>query len=104
MLAQGTITSGALTATGDVSDPLNTLFSGTGLYDGSTFSGTLSPDATHPGRYSAFSLAANINGNKGPFEVVTYQASGEQLFWIEVDSNGIWLGTLQQQGSLTGLP
>ena len=104
MVSQGTITGGVLTATGDVSDPLSTLMTGPGLYPGSTFSGTLSPDATHPGRYSSFNLAATINGTKGAFEVVTYQASGEQLFWIEVDSNGIWLGPLQQQGSLTDLP
>jgi hypothetical protein len=104
MISQGTISGGVLTATGDVSDPLNTLISGNGLYSGSTFNGTLPPDATHPGRYSSFSLAATINGTKGSFAVVTYQASGEQLFWIEVDPNGIWLGPLQQQGSLAGLP
>jgi hypothetical protein len=104
MVSQGTISGGALSATGDVSDPLKTLVAGTGLYSGSTFNGTLPPDATHPGRYSSFSLAATINGVKGSFSVVTYQASGEQLFWIEVDSNGIWLGPLQQQGSLAGLP
>jgi hypothetical protein len=104
MLSQATITGAALTATGDVSDPLETLMTGTGLYSGSTFSGILSPDATHAGRYLPFSLAATINGTKGSFTVVTYQASGEQLFWIEVDTNGIWLGLLQQQGSLAGLP
>ena len=104
MLLQGTITGGVLTATGDVSDPLETLVAGPGLYPGSTFNGSLPPDATHPGRYSSFSLAATINGTKGAFSVVTYQASGEQLFWLEVDSNGIWLGPLQQQGPLAGLP
>lgn len=71
MLSQGTITGDVLTATGDVSDPLQTLVAGTGLYPGSTFSGSLPPDATHPGRYSPFSLAATINGTKGAFTVVT---------------------------------
>ena len=104
MVSQGTITGGVLAATGDVSDPLETLMSGSGLYPGSTFNGTLAVDATHHGRYSPTSLAATINGTKGSFGVVTYQASGEQLFWIEVDSNGIWLGPLQRQGSLAGLP
>lgn len=104
MVSQGTISGGVLAATGDVSDPLETLMSGSGLYPGSTINGTLAPDATHPGRYSPTSLAATINGSKGSFGVVTYQASGKQLFWIEVDSNGIWLGPLQQQGSLAGLP
>ena len=107
MLAQATITGTAFTASGDVSDPLDTLgtpMPGTGLFARSPFSGSLSPDAAHPGRYLPFPLTATINGITAPFNVVTFQASGEQLFWIEVDSNGIWLGPLQQQGSLAGLP
>lgn len=104
MVAQGTLADGVLAATGDVSDPLATLVAGSGVYPGSTFNGILPPDATHPGRYSSFSLAATINGTKGAFNVVTYQASGEQLFWLDVDTNSTWLGPLQQQGSLTGLP
>jgi hypothetical protein len=59
---------------------------------------------THPGRCSSVALAATINGTKGAFNVFTYQASGEQLSWLDVDANGVWLGPLQQQGSLTGLP
>lgn len=104
LVAQGAVSGGVLAATGDVSDPLATLVAGSGLYPGSTFNGILPPDATHPGRYSSFALAATINGTKGVFNVVTYQASGGQLFWLDVDANGIWLGPLQQQGSLTGLP
>jgi hypothetical protein len=104
MVAQGMLEGGVLTATGDLSDPLTTLVTGPGLYPGSTFNGILPPDATHPGRYSSFALAATINGTKGTFNVVIYQASGGQLFWLDVDSNGLWLGPLQQQGSLSGLP
>ncbi len=104
MIAQGTVTGGVLSATGDVSDPLHTLMTGTGLYAGSTFNGTPSPDTTHPGRYSSFPLGAVINSVAGTFNVVIYQASGGQLFWLDVDSNGVWLGPLEQQGSLTGLP
>ncbi len=104
MIAQGTVAGGVLSATGDVSDPLQTLFTGTGLYAGSTFSGTPPPDGTNPGRYSFFTLAAVINKVSGTFNVVIYQASGGQLFWIENDGNSIWSGCLEQQGSLTGLP
>ena len=102
--AQGTIAGGVFSATGDVSDPLATLFSKPGVYSGSTFNGILPTDVAHPGRYSSVALAATINGTTGHFNVVTYQASGEQLFWLDVDANGVWLGPLQQQGSLTGLP
>jgi hypothetical protein len=104
MIAQGTVTGGVLNATGDVSDPLQTLMTGTGLYSGSTFNGTPPPDVTNPGRYSPFALGAVINSVSGSFTVVMYQASGEQLFWLEVDPNGVWLGPLEQQGSLAGLP
>ena len=104
MVAQGTLEGGVLAATGDVSDPFTTLMTGAGLYPASTFNGILPPDTAHPGRYSSFALAATINGTQGAFDVVTYQASGEQLFWLEVDKNSVWFGPLQQQGSLTGLP
>lgn len=103
-IAQGTVAGGILSATGDVSDPLQTLMAGTGLYSGSTFNGTPPPDVTNPGRYSPFALGAIINSVSGSFTVVMYQASGEQLFWLEVDSNGVWLGPLEQQGSLAGIP
>ena len=95
MVSQGTVEGGVLTTAGDVSDRLATLLATPGLYPGSTFNGILPPDATHPGRYSSFALAATINGTKGAFNVVTYQVSGEQLFWLDVDANGVWLGPLQ---------
>jgi hypothetical protein len=40
------------------------------------------------------------------YTTVIYQADGGQLFWLDEDANGVsvFLGTLQQQGSLTGLP
>jgi hypothetical protein len=49
-------------------------------------------------------LAASINGGNGVFDLVIYQASGGQLFWLEVDSSGVFAGPLAKQGSLTGLP
>jgi hypothetical protein len=38
--------------------------------------------------------------------MVIYQASGAQLFWLDEDENGesVFLGSLQQQGSLIALP
>jgi hypothetical protein len=115
MVAQGSTTAGALSLTGDVSDPFFTLnVGGTGTYSGSTFTGIPLADGVNPGRYSMLEsnappnqLAATINGISGPFEVAIYQASGEQLFWIEVinvTNSDMWLGPLEQQGSLAGLP
>ena len=36
----------------------------------------------------------------------SYQASGGQLFWLDEEENddSVFLGSLQQQGSLIGLP
>jgi hypothetical protein len=103
---------GVLSLTGDVSDPFFTLgVGGTGLYTGSTFTSTPLADATNPGRYSMLStnttpnaLAATIGGASETFDVIMYQASGGQLFWLEYDNNGVWIGPLEQQGSLSGLP
>jgi hypothetical protein len=38
------------------------------------------------------------------FDVVIYQASGTQLFWLNEDDYSIFLGPIQQQGSLATLP
>jgi len=111
-VAQGTVTAGVLSLTGEVSDPFLTLGAGgTGLYTGATFTSTPLADATNAGRYSMLStntvpnaLAATIGGASGTFDVVMYQASGTQLFWLEFDSGAVWLGPLEQQGSLAGLP
>ncbi len=112
VVAQGTVTAGVLSLTGDVSDPFLTLgVGGTGLYTGSTFTSTPLADATNPGRYSMLQtnttpnpLAATINGVSGSFNVTLYQASGTQLFWLEFDNKAVWFGPLEQQGSLANLP
>lgn len=103
MISHGTMTSGSLSLTGMVSDPFTTLTSGT-TSSGDTFKGTPPPDGSNPGRYSNFSIAATVNSVSGGFEAVIYQASGEQLYWLEVDPAGVWVGPLEQQGTLTGVP
>jgi hypothetical protein len=44
-----------------------------------------------------------INGIATPFDVVVYQAAGGQLLWLDEDAISVFLGSLQQQGSLTGI-
>jgi hypothetical protein len=39
-----------------------------------------------------------------PFDVVVYQANGGQLMWLDEDAISVFVGSLQQQGSLTGIP
>jgi hypothetical protein len=53
------------------------------------------------------SLATLIDGTTGPkFDMVIYQASGGQLFWLDYDTalTTVSLGPLEQQGSLASQP
>ena len=104
-LGQGTVSNLALSGIGMVSDPWAFFTSGT--TDSSvTFSGTAAADPSHAGRYT-LPLGTSLTttaGDDNPFSVVVYQASGDELFWLETDTDSLFLGTLQQQGSLSGLP
>jgi len=107
-VAQGKIPAGTLTGSALISDPFNTLTSA--ITDTGTFTGTPLVDTNGAGRYTlsqgnapANPLTLAIGTVSGPFDVVIHQANGGQLFWLEADDNGVWLGTLQHQ-SLTGVP
>ncbi|MGA8060847.1 MAG: hypothetical protein WB951_01470 [Candidatus Sulfotelmatobacter sp.] len=109
-VGQGSVTGGVLTGIGLVSDPFFTL-SSNATDSGVTFSGTPFADTNNVGRYTMLStnavpnpLDVTINAATTGFDVVIYQASGGQLFWLDEDTNGVFLGSLQQQGSFTGLP
>jgi hypothetical protein len=107
---QGSFTGGLLTGSGLVSDPFLTL-GANAVNSQISFSGTPLPDAANVGRYTMFStdptpnpFNVTINSVTLPFNVVLYQASGGQLFWLDEDAISVFLGTLQQQDSLIGLP
>ncbi|MGA2743517.1 MAG: hypothetical protein ABSE44_02375 [Candidatus Sulfotelmatobacter sp.] len=109
-VGQGSVTGGALSGTGLLSDPFITLgASATNL--GVTFSGTPLADPINVGRYTMFStnptpnpLNLTINSDTTPLDVVIYQASGGELLWVDEDISSVFFGSLQQQGSLTGIP
>jgi hypothetical protein len=114
---QGTVTTLALSGSGFVSDPwsffTNTAVctapgtpAGCGTDSGVTFTGTSVADGSNPGRYT-LPLGTSLTvtaGDDTPFNVVVYQASGGELFWLEVDADSVVLGSLEQQGSLSGIP
>jgi hypothetical protein len=118
MVAQGTMASGgALSLTGLVSDPFESLTAGATTVTGATFTGTPLPDPNpaNQGRFSMLSsnttpnpLAAVIGTSPNTsFDVVIYQASAGQLFWLNVDTSkqDVFVGPLEQQSaSLTGIP
>jgi hypothetical protein len=107
---QGTVTSGVFSSTGLVSDPFLSL-NANSTNSGVTFSGTPLADTGNPGRYTLFStntkpnpLKIIINKVATPFDVVIYQSSGGELFWLNEDASSVFYGTLQQLGSLSGVP
>ena len=109
-VGQGSVTSGALSGTGMLSDLFKTL--GASATDsGVTFAGTPLADTVNVGRYSMFStnpapnpLNVTINSVVTPLQIAIYQGSGGELFWIDEDVINVFFGTLQQQGSLSGIP
>jgi len=103
-VGQGSVTDLALTGTGLVSDPTS-FFSSKATDTNVNFSGTAVADGDNPGRYEIQSLAVTVGtGSPIDFSVVIYQANGGQLFWLYDETESVFLGSLQQQGSLTGLP
>ncbi len=103
------VKNGTLTGTGFLSDPFFTL----GANSTNTkvlFQGTPLADASNPGRYTLFQtnptsnpLNISILGTITPFDVVVYQASGNQLFWMNEDFYSVFLGSLQTQGWTAGI-
>jgi hypothetical protein len=112
MAVQGTmVASGSLSLAGLVSDPFFSMGTPDATSSGNTFAGTPLADSKHPGRYTMLSakdsLATVIDGATGPnFDMVIYQASGGQLFWLDYDTalTTVSLGPLEQQGSLSDAP
>jgi hypothetical protein len=102
-VGQGPVTSGVLDGIGLLSDPFLGFGEGT-ANTGVTFVGTATPDAGHAGRYTMNPLTITVGGTFVDFSVALYQASGEELFWMDEDDFSLSLGLFQQQGSLSGLP
>ena len=98
----GTVGGLALTGSALISDPFDT-FNSTPTLTGRPFSGTATVDGANPGRY-IFPLAVTVAGVESDFATVIYQASGGQLLWLDEDDDSVFLGSLQQQGSLNGIP
>jgi len=103
----GTVTGTAPTlsfsGTGLISDPFTTLGALPTNPPGVPFSGTAVPDTNNPGRYTMSPLQVTL-GTNPPFNLVIYQASGGQLLWLNDDANSVFLGSLETEGTLTGLP
>jgi hypothetical protein len=106
-VGQGSVTasSGVFAGTGLVSDPFEVFATTPTDYSDVPFAGTVTPDTTNTGRYtiSPLSIAA-VSGSPVDFTIAIYQASAGQLFWVNEDNDSLFLGPVQQQGSLAGIP
>jgi hypothetical protein len=101
-VGQGSVTAGVLAGTGSVSDPF-LAFNATKSNSGVAFSGTATPDPMHAGRYT-MPLTVTVAGAQSTYNGIIYQASGAQLLWMNLDLLSDFLGPVEQQGSLAGLP
>jgi len=115
-VGQGSVAAGVLTNwTGILGDPDDFFGGGDSGYIGTTFMGTPLADTTPPesttGRYTMFESSTPANPLVvtvpttvfADLSVVVYQASATQLFWLDEDTFSIWLGPIEQQGTLSGL-
>lgn len=106
-VGEGTLKNRALSKTGGLLSDPSFIFDATQPdgTDTATFSGTATPDSGNPGRYT-LNLVLTIAADPVTFTTVIYQAAGGQLLWVDEDENdnGVFLGSFEQQGSLTGLP
>ena len=102
-VGQGAVASLALTGTGLVSDPFTFFTGDTATNSAVPFAGTAVPDGVTAGRYT-IPLVITLGTTPFTESAVIYQASGGQLTWVGADDTDVLLGSLEQQGSLTGIP
>jgi hypothetical protein len=96
---------GSFVGTGELSDPFAALTGIGPTYTGVAFTDAAVPDGAHPGRYTInpFTLS-NMNFTADiSLNVSAYQASGDQLFWIEVDPGSYFGGSLEAGSIPAGL-
>ena len=112
-VGEADVTAGALSTT-DVlfSDPYETLGEPTPATI-ARFDGTPQADPNNTGRFTMLSSNAtpnplNIRPKDAPqqqqFNVVMYQANGNEFLWLDEDAASVFLGSLQLWGSFTTVP
>jgi hypothetical protein len=105
-VGRGSVVGGVLSGTGLASDPFD-FFGGSATDSDVTFNGTATPDVANVGRYTMATnpLAITVTGDTPKdFNMVLYQTSGGQFFWMEEDASSLSLGFLQQQTTSPPFP
>jgi hypothetical protein len=88
---------GSLVGTGELSDPFGALTGIGPTYTGVAFTGAAVPDGAHHGRYTINPLTLSNDNFTSDISltVTAYQASADQLYWIEVDQDSYFGGSLE---------
>jgi hypothetical protein len=100
-LGSASVTALAFTGNGTLSDPFGSLTDIPGDYSSVAFAGLAVPDEANIGRYTFTSSGALALSNDAfdgsiDLDVTAYQAYGGQLFWVEVDEESFFGGSLEQ--------
>jgi hypothetical protein len=88
---------GSFVGTGELSDPFGALTGIGPTYTGVAFTGAAVPDGAHHGRYTINPLTLSNDNFTSDISltVTAYQASVNQLYWIEVDPDSYFGGSLE---------
>jgi hypothetical protein len=99
-IGQGSVTGGVLSGTGYMNDPSSFFGGGNQQYADVTFMGNVVPDSSNLGRYTS-QPGFNVGGiARNPPNIFIYQASAGQLFMMNEDPYEVFLGPMEQQGTL----
>jgi len=99
----GTVTAGVFAGTGPFSDPFGTFMGTAPAETPATFAGTAVADADESttGRYTISQTTVTPAGKaSATVSVIIYQASANQLLWMDNDAGDVFSGSLQMQGPL----
>jgi len=98
-IGEATVTAGAFSGAGILSDPFMTGLTGTGmLFPDVTFTATAVPDSSNHGRLKFTPLVLSSTGFASPIDLTftAYQANAGQLFWVGMDSATVSAGSMEQ--------
>jgi hypothetical protein len=106
-IGEATVTAGAFSGTGVLSDPFSNGLTGKAMeFPDVSFASTATPDGGHPGRFTFSPLVLSSTGFANPidFTFTAFQANAGQLFWVGMDSTIVSEGSIEQNTLAGAVP
>jgi hypothetical protein len=106
-IGEATVTAGAFSGKGILSDPFMTGLTGTGMqFPDVSFTATAVPDSTNHGRLKFTPLVLSSTSFANPIDLTftAYQANAGQLFWVGMDSTTVSDGSIEQNTLAGAVP